>query len=272
MDEMKVRGFVTPEDFCGTDAEKIQKAIFTAEEKDIRKVVITGTYKTDKTLVIPENMYIVLKDVNLSVTGDFPLFENFGRNNKQAGYAFEEDRFYIEGENADLCGDIVFYNANRVVVNGVKLNGRMYFEFTRESRVQNNEIRGENAVVLARGCNNFIIENTKAETGGAAVVMDTSKTENPYVIGKSAEISLVILKDSDLMTQSPAIALEATESDRIFNIVIENNKIYGTAMSVSAKAGALNAEQYLDITAEEFISSSKPEFAINSPMKHCYIK
>ena len=39
MIELKLRGYVTPEDFEGTDAERIQKALDCAEKEDIRKVM-----------------------------------------------------------------------------------------------------------------------------------------------------------------------------------------------------------------------------------------
>ena len=77
MEELKLRGYVCPEDFEGSDAERIQKAIDTAEAEDIRKVVLRGTYGVDQTLVIPDQTEIVfLADTTLAMKKEEPLFRN----------------------------------------------------------------------------------------------------------------------------------------------------------------------------------------------------
>ena len=61
MTDMQLRGYVTPEDFTGTDAEKLQQALNYAAESDIRMVVLSGSYHADTVLTIPANMYVVLE-------------------------------------------------------------------------------------------------------------------------------------------------------------------------------------------------------------------
>ena len=51
--ELKLRGYVTPEDFEGSDGERIQKALDTAKSEDIAKVVLMGSYKSDIPITIP---------------------------------------------------------------------------------------------------------------------------------------------------------------------------------------------------------------------------
>ena len=61
MDKLLLRGYVTPEDFSGSDTEKLQAALDYAAKADIRKVVICGDYTADKVLTIPAQTHLVLE-------------------------------------------------------------------------------------------------------------------------------------------------------------------------------------------------------------------
>ena len=54
MREWKLRGYLTPEDFTGTDGEKLQLALNKAAELDIRKVIVTGIYHAEMPLIMPK--------------------------------------------------------------------------------------------------------------------------------------------------------------------------------------------------------------------------
>ena len=67
--EMRLRGYVAPEDFEGTDTERIQKALDMSKELDIGRVVLKGSYTVSETLLIHPMTDLVLEDATLTATG-----------------------------------------------------------------------------------------------------------------------------------------------------------------------------------------------------------
>ena len=102
MIELKLRGYVTPEDFSGTDAERIQKALDIAKKEDIAKVVLNGTYKADNAIIVPSGMHLVLDDSLLYADLKNEVVNNF---------SLESDRIYVEGKNSKIVGNIEFCHA-----------------------------------------------------------------------------------------------------------------------------------------------------------------
>ena len=270
MDEMKLRGFVTPEDFSGSDTEKLQSAIDTAKEKDICKVIIKSDLKTEKTIVLPPLMHIVLDGAAISAGGDFPVFanSNFYADKFHHSYSFIEDMFFIEG-NGTINGNVDFYNAYRVVIQNIEINGSLGFEFTTEVRLDNLKINGDTAINIKRGSNNFIIEHLSVTAKDIGILLDTKETETDYVIGKEAGIDEIIIKDCEIKAPT-AIAMEASHDGAIFNTVIDNIKTDGTGLTVSKRQGELSPELYRDITATNFISKKAEPIKLYSKTKHCY--
>ena len=74
--DMRLRGYVTPEDFEGSDTERIQKAFDTSKELDVGRVVLKGNYTVDKTLWIHPMTDLVLETATLTATGDLPVFSS----------------------------------------------------------------------------------------------------------------------------------------------------------------------------------------------------
>ena len=270
MDEMKIRGFTTPEDFTGTDSERIQQALNTAIEKDIRKVVIKGKYILNKTVVLPPFIHIVLKEAEISSNGDFPAFinENLTKDKFYHSFSFEEDMFYLEG--GKINGGILFYNAYRTVLDNIEITGDLSFEFCNEIRLTNLIINGENAVKFKRGTNNLICDNLKIKALDIGIKIDTADTDNDYVVGKSADIHDLIIKNSEIKAPC-GFSLDANEDRNLFNIVIEDNSVDSTALELSKTAGELAPEHYRDITAVGFKSENTPDIKLYSSTKHCLI-
>lgn len=268
MDEMRLRGFVSPEDFTGSDTERVQNAVDTAVNKDIRKVILNGDYTVDKTVILPEQIHIVING-KISASGDFPLFvnANFFADDFHHSYTFQEDMFFIEGKG-EINGNIFFYNAYRVVLQNLTVNGGLSFEFSNEVRLENMKIKG-GAVNLMRGCRNFIIGYLNIEAAGHGIGLNTADTGNAYVVGKDVSIDEIIIKNCDI--KAPVgISLEADEKGRIFNTVIEDNTVSGTGLTVSKKSGKLDPEHYRDITAVGFVSPKEKPIECFSETKHCY--
>ncbi len=269
MNELKLRGFVSPEDFSGSDSEKIQQALDTSCKEDIGKVIIEGKYTLDKTVVVYSKTEVIFKNAEISVSGDFPIITNDAAVNKQKAISFEDDLIYIKGENAVLNGDLSFYNGKRIVVEKMTVNGTVFFEFCRWARIEYVDFFAKNAVVLCRGCNSSIFQYISAKTSETAFVMDTSLEKNEYCVGKDADIHEIILRSSSVDSAAPAVTLDATETTGFFNDVIDTIKTDAQPVVISGKAGNLNCERYRDLTVNNFDSSVQPAVIVNSDVKHC---
>ena len=269
MDEMKIRGYVTPEDFKGSDGEKIQQALDCAKEKDICKVIIEGEYKVEKTLFVPALMHLYFKNAKVEATGDFTLFKNTAFNLKP-GYSFEENLFCLNGENSVIAGEVQFYNAQRITIEDLTFTKDLTFEFSREVRIE--RVKTENAQIkLLRGCNNFIMQDIDGKAEKNCAVMDTSKSLGEYVIGKDAEIHDVIFRRSKFDCNGAALAIDATEEEGVFNMQIDEFTTTGTAVAISENAGKLDEQRYFNLTAIDF-KSGKKAVLVYSDTKHCYLQ
>jgi len=268
--EMRLRGYVTPEDFTGTDTERIQKALDTSAEYDIGRVVLKGNYKVDTTLRIHPMTDLVMEDACVAANGDFPVLENWNlKETEKHSYSFEEKFFTVRGNNAKLDGDVVFYNANHVNIDGLEFGGALCFSFTREVRLFNSTFTGKNGAVLAMGANNFIMQNLIAHCADSAVVMDPTLELADYLIGKEADVHDVILQDSAFHTVASAITLRTDAECKISNIQISNIQADGTALTVGTKEIQVPENCYFNLTAEGLTAGGE-KIVVNNPVKHCY--
>ena len=288
MDEksLKIRGYVSPEDFAGTDTEKLQNALDTAHTLDINKVIVKGEFVLEDTVKIHESTEVIFDNARVSAKGEFPLFVNAGFVSKQNNIALEDDLIYIKGENSVLEGDIYFYNASRYVVEKLTIKGKIFAEFSRWGRIEYVDFEGENAIILGRGCNKTIIQYINAKTTDTAFVLDTSKSFGEYCVGKDADIHEIILRSSKTMLprvptgyanandnkaeeRPAAITLDATEENGFFNCVIDTVETNSLAVEISGKAGELDCERYRDLTVNNFSSPINPAVVAHSATKHC---
>ena len=146
--EMRLRGYVAPEDFEGTDTQRIQKALDLSAELDIGRVVLKGNYRIDETLWIHPMTDLVLEDATLTATGAFPVLanKNLAESDKNT-YSFQDKYITIRG-NGKFDGDVILYNAFHVNINGLEFAGVLRFSFAREVRLYNSKFTGENGVVM----------------------------------------------------------------------------------------------------------------------------
>ena len=246
MESRKLRGFVSPEEFNGSAAERIQEALDTAEKEDIRKVVIDGNYLVGQTLYIPPLTEVVLKEKALVVmTGEGPLFTN--RVSCQEGknsWSFEDKRIFLKGEEgAVLRGDLSFYHAKFVVMEGLRIQGTVFFEFA------------------------FIMQYLKLEAEGTAVLMDTRLECGAYVLGKDSEIHEIIFRDSE-MKAGTGIRLGASEEYGLFNIQIDHHTCSGKGIVIGDGLG-LPAERFFNITATD-LQAGGEERVLGNEVRHCW--
>lgn len=270
MREMHLRGYVSPDDFEGTPTQRLQKAMDVSAQEDIARVVITGEWLLDKTVYIHPMTDVVLENAVLRAAGDFPLLGNavLGDTEKDV-WAFENRYVRLTGNGAKLYGDVTFHHAGGVVVEDVEFFGTLYFSFTREVRMARCRFEAKHAVVLAQGCNNFIMQGLTGSCTAEAVVMDAGKLLlERYVIGKDSEIHEIILQDSDFTVPEAAIAMLADETSGIFNIQIDHIKSSAGVLSVGTADKQVPAERFFNLTAVEVQAGSKDAVVLKNPAKH----
>lgn len=271
MEELKLRGYVTPEDFDGTDTEKIQKAIDTAAEEDIRKVIIEKDYEVTETVKIPAGMEIKLtKGVTVKAAG-CTLFENavLGDDSK-ASYSFEDQWIYLLGaENSKFVGDVKFFHAGNIIIEDVVLDGSLTFEFCREIRMERDTINApENAVTIMRGSNNYIMQYNTFNAKNCALIADTALKEGPYVIGKDEDIHELIVRENTFNAET-AFFVGSTPDSKVFNVQYDHTKVTGKGIVIGREGETLEKTQYFNLTATDFTGATA-EVVKNNETMHCY--
>lgn len=268
--QMRLRGYVAPEDFEGTDTQRIQKALDTSKELDIGRVVLTGDYTVDETLWIHPMTDLVFEGATLTASGDRILManKNLAESDKHS-YSFQDKYITIRG-NGKIVGDVMLYNAFHVNISGLEFAGAVRFAFTKEVRLYNSRFTGENGVVMSMGANNFIMQDLVAECKGTAIVMDAPLEESEYVIGQEPDIHDIILQDSVFHTASPAITMNASADAKIYNIQIDHLKSDGVTLQVGTDGSEVPADCYFNLTGEAFESGADEAIVLKNPVKHCY--
>ena len=269
--QWRLRGYVTPEDFEGSDAQRIQKALDAAHELDIGRVVLTGVYTVDRTVRIYGMTDLVLNHAVLAADGDFPVLanQNFFEPAEKKCWSFEDKYITLRGIDSQICGDVLFYNVHHLNIWDLTFGGKVIFAFTRETRLYRCEFTGKQALVLAQGANNFIIQDVKAACTDAAVVMDGALLPGGYAIGKEPEIHSVILQESRF--DAPvAVWLRAGGEGKIYNTQVDHISASHVPLVVGEAGGSLPEEYYFNLTAEALRSDSGEKMQILNPVKHCY--
>ncbi len=238
MKELKLRGYVTPAD-CGGD---LQKAINTAKELDICKVVVEQDIIAPN-VYIPGGMYLVLK--NATLIGN--LIVDGGEN-----WSFSKKWINIEGENAAVCGNITFFNATNVTVTGLQLKGELICEYVNWLRIIDVK---DGLVTVGRGCTNVIIQQL---TNSLDISGDCSCGR--IVPGSKPDITNVVVQDC-----ACDVYLTAAADCGLLNVQVQN--LQGE-VSVGDAKNQLPPEQFMNLT---FINISDGVQELN-PTKHTYIK
>ncbi len=246
MAELKLRGFVTPEDFGGD----VQAALNKAEELDIRKVVLRGDYSCG-ILVIPAYTHLVIEG-----TLKADLYSK-----KICSYSFEQDRFCLNG-GGKVVGDLYFYNTRRVVIEDLTVEGSITYEYSRDMRMERCTVAGN--VNVGRGCANSIFQNLTV--GGFAISQKVFCGD--IVPAKEPDIKNIVLRDS-VMTDG-SVVLTATEEVGMFNIQADHITAPKTAVIIGEKDVQLPPERYFNLTFTDLDAPEKLK-KLNE-VKHAYIQ
>lgn len=270
--EYKRRGYLTPEDFEGSDREKLQAALSLAAEEDIRKVLVGGEWNLEGTVAIPAGMELkLLAGAKIRGSAD-PLFVNsVSLEPEKASWSFEDKWIYLLGESgSEIRGNLAFYHAGNLVFEDLKITGSVTFEFCREVRMERCEIASgqESAVTLLRGCNNYIIQYNKLSAGKAALAADASLEKGPYVMGKDAEIHELIIRENTLEGEA-AFFIGASAENGVFNVQYDHTKSSGIGVVIGHKGESLDKKRYFNLTATDF-EGTKEEKLLHNEVKHCF--
>lgn len=246
MDNLLLKGYVTPEDFCGD----VQAALNKAEELDIRKVVLRGEYSCG-TLVIPAFTHLVVEGT---------LKANLV-SKKISNYAFEQDRFCLNG-GGKILGDLYFYNTRRAIIEDLTIEGSVTYEFSRDMRMERCTVTGD--VNVGRGCANSIFQYLTV--GGFNI---SSKVFcGDIVPAKEPDIKNILLRDSVMTTGS--VCLMATDECGMFNIQADHITAPETAVIIGKAGSAVAKERYFNLT---FTDLNAPNQVLTfNEVKHAYIQ
>ena len=129
-------------------------------------------------------------------------------------------------------------------------------------------ITGEDAaIVIGRGCNNFILQYFTASARDAAIIADTRIERGAYVVGKDAEIHELIIKDAEL-NAATALKIGASETLGVFNCQIDHIKTTGVGLTIG-DGEEIPKERFFNITATDF-TTDKAAVVKNNETKHCW--
>ena len=245
MDELLLRGYVTPED-CGGD---VQAALDLAEKLDICKVVIEKDYTCAKALTVPAGTHLVL---NGKLTADL-------QSKKLTNYNSEQDRIFIQ--NGSVKGNLYFYNCRRVIMENVEIQGDVAYEFSRDMRMEDCKVSG--CVRVGRGCANSIFQHLSV--GSFLISNDVFCGE--IVPGKEPDIKNIILRSSRLTEGS--VELLAAEDCGMFNIQADEITAPRRAVVVGRENQQLPKERYFNLTFEALHAPEK--LTCHNEVKHAYI-
>lgn len=245
MTEWKLRGYVTPEDFTGTDAQKLRQALDCAVEMDIRKVVITKACYANDPVTIPAGMYLVLE---AGLHADL-------RCQEIPNYSFRQDRIYLQGKGGKLVGDLRFYHTSHVILEDLHIRGNVTMEFSTDFRLENCKIFGK--LTLGRGCGNGILQNL--QLGSAEL---TAKNCARDVPGREPNVRNIALRESCI---SGDIQLTADEDFGLLNIQIDH--CTAQKVIVGKEDCQLPPQQYTNLT----LDALQTQLLLHNPCKNAHI-
>lgn len=222
--ELRMRGFVTPED---TDGD-LQKAVDLAVALDIRKVLIEKDC-TAKSTLLPAGIHLIIENATLagSISAKAP-----------ANCSFCYDYVYIEGKNGTVTGDISLYNTHHGVIEGLTVNGSISLSFARKTRIEDVTVSG--TFTVGRGTVVLIAQRL---TVGDAVIESTDRGED--VIGLEPTVRSVALRDS---IAKNGVRLVAAEDFGLLNVQVDH---LSGDVTIGDESAPVPAENYFNITVTD---------------------
>lgn len=246
MKELKLRGYVTPED-CGGD---LQKAVDLAAKLGLNKVVVDRDCKAASPVVLPSGMYLVVE--NGVLTADLMTAQ-------QENYSLRTRYITLEGVNGTVAGNIHLFNTHHVNVSGLKLQGSLTFEYCLWGRVE--AITG-GCVQVGRGCGNFIVQNVESDQPAR---ISGAVSCGRCVPGSKPDVNNIIFCDSRFA--GDGVYLDGAEDCGLLNIQVDHVTAGGTPVTVGS-GKELPEHAFMNLT---FTDLSGP-VVYNNAVRHVYEK
>ena len=248
---LKLRGYVTPEDFKGPDGERIQKALDLAKKEDICRVVLSGTYRAEAPITVPAGMHLVLENALLCGTLQNEVINN---------WCFEQDRIYIEGKNGRIEGNVNFCHTRHVTLENLQIEGSVTLLVSRDLRIEYTEIGG--ALTLGRGCQNAIMQHVRCN----AVLLD-GRDGGYDVMGRERIIKNILLRDADVKC---GVQLTAAADCPLLNVQVSEARAEAVGVTVGREGDALPRACYQNLTFTDIDAPTPVHFA--AEYLHAYVK
>ena len=245
MTEMLMRGYVTPEDFSGTDAQRLQQALNVAAESDIRMVVLSGNYVSDAVLTIPANMYVALEG---TLQADL-------QSEKNSNFSFEQDRIYLKG--GKIQGNLDFYHVQHLILEDTQIDGDVNLEFARDLRLENLHISGK--LTIGRGCANVIAQNL--QLGSALFTAVPSAQDIP---GREPNVRNIAFRDSQVAGD---VQITAAEDFGLLNIQVDHVK--ARSVQVGCPDVQLPQERYTNFTLADLETAEG--IKLHNPCRNAHV-
>ena len=178
MEEILLRGYVTPEDFAGNDTQRLQQALAAAMEWDLRKVVLEGQYVAQESLTLPAPLHLeILPGAKLTAQLQTPIEKN---------YSFTKQWLCINGGGI-LEGDLQLFNCAHVTLENLTVTGKIGMEFCRWIRMEDVNTA---LLELGKGCSEGIFQRLTGQ-----VHLDTTIGCGEAVMGIDPTIRSLIFRD-----------------------------------------------------------------------------
>lgn len=239
MEEILLRGFVTPEDFAGSDTHRLRQALTFAMELDLRKVVLRGQYVADAPLVLPAPLHLeLLPGAKLTARLETPAERN---------YSFARQWLCISG-GGTLDGDLVLFNCAHVTLEDLTITGKLRLEYCRWLRIEDIKVP---LLEVGKGCSEGILQRLTAQ-----VRLDTHG-DGARVMGIEPTVRSLILRKLECLTDAPALSLFAQKGAGFCNILGEDITAPDTAVYVGNPVLPNDPADYFNLTFQKLCAPTE---------------
>ena len=231
MEEILLRGYVTPEDFEGSHTQQLQQALQAAVEWDLRKVVLRGQYVAEQPIELPAPLHLeILPGARLTARLETPVEKN---------YSFARQWLCIDG-GGTLDGDVALFNCAHVTLENLTVTGTVSLEFCRWLRIEN---VGMTLLQVGKGCSEGIFQRLTAQAR-----LDTTVGCGMAVMGIDPTVRSLILRELECTADAPALTLLAENGAGFCNILAEDITARDTAVQIGHPIERNDPRNYFNLT------------------------
>ena len=253
MEEILLRGYVTPEDFEGSDTQRLQKALQMAMEWDLRKVVLEGEYVAEQPIELPAPLHLeILPGAKLTAQLHTPIEKN---------YSFAKQWLCLNGGGI-LEGDLQLFNCAHVTLENLTVTGKVSLEFCRWIRMEDVET---SLLQLGKGCSEGIFQSLNGQ-----VLLDTRSGCGTAVMGVDPKVRSLILRKLECAANVPALTLYAQKGIGFCNILAEDITAPETAAYVGDPLQPNDPRDYFNLSLKRLHAPTR--LCTRVPLMNGYVK